>query len=206
VLSHDVAEETAVGTETTLKLFELSPSVKGTTIWVDKRTLEFRPAARLVSGQLYKVNFNLHRLLEVAADLNTFEYTLQVIPQNFEVSVDNIKAYVKTDLKRQKIEGVVYTADFAEDQSVEKMMDQSVEKMMAATQEGATLKVNWIHTGEGKSHSFVVEDVVRKEAASKVTLSFAGSSLNVEHQEEREVEIPALGDFKVMNGLWAILK
>jgi len=191
VLSHDVAEETAVGTETTLKLFELSPSVKGTTIWVDKRTLEFRPAARLVSGQLYKVNFNLHRLLEVAADLNTFEYTLQVIPQNFEVSVDNIKAYVKTDLKRQKIEGVVYTADFAE--------DQSVEKMMAATQEGATLKVNWIHTGEGKSHSFVVEDVVRKEAASKVTLSFAGSSLNVEHQEEREVEIPALGDFKVMN-------
>jgi hypothetical protein len=191
VLSHDVAEETAVGSETTLKLFDLTPAVKGTTIWVDKRTLEFKPAARLVSGQIYKINFNLHRLMEVPVDLKTFEYSLQVIPQNFEVSIDNVKPYVKTDLKRQKIEGMVYTADFAE--------GELVEKMIAATQDGTSLKVNWTHTGEGKTHSFVVEDVARKDAASKVTLAFAGASLNVEHQEEREVEIPALGDFKVVN-------
>ncbi len=191
VLSHDVAEETAVGTEATLKLFDLTPAVKGTTTWVDKRTLEFKPTARLVSGQIYKVNFNLHRLLEVPADLKTFEYSLQVIPQNFEVTIDNVKPYVKTDLKRQKIEGMLYTADFAE--------SESVEKMIAATQDGSTLNVNWTHTGEGKTHSFVVEDVARKDAASKVILAFAGASLNVEHQEEREVEIPALGDFKVVN-------
>lgn len=191
VLSHDVAEETAVGTETTLKLFDLSPAVAGTTMWVDKRTLEFKPAARLVSGQIYKINFNLHRLMEVPADLKMFEYSVQVIPQNFEVSIDNVKPYVKTDLKRQKIEGMVYTADFAE--------GEAVEKMIAATQEGNSLKVNWTHTGEGKSHAFVVEEVARKDAASKVTLAFAGAALNVEHQEEREVEIPALGDFKVVN-------
>ncbi len=191
VLSHDVAEETAVGSETTLKLFDLKPSVKGTTVWVDKRTLEFKPEARLISGQIYKVDFSLSRLMEVPADLKTFEFSLQVIPQNFEVSVDNIKPYVKTDLKRQKIEGVVYTADFAE--------NESVEKMIAANQEGTSLKVSWTHTGEGKTHAFVVEDVARKDAASKVTLAFAGASLNVEHQEEREVEIPALGDFKVVN-------
>lgn len=191
VLSHDVAEETAVGSETTLKLFDLKPSVKGTTVWVDKRTLEFKPEARLISGQIYKVDFSLSRLMEVPADLKTFEFSLQVIPQNFEVSVDNIKPYVKTDLKRQKIEGMVYTADFAE--------NESVEKMIAANQEGTSLKVSWTHTGEGKTHAFVVEDVARKDAASKVTLAFAGASLNVEHQEEREVEIPALGDFKVVN-------
>lgn len=81
VLSHDVAEETAVGTETTLKLFDLSPAVAGTTMWVDKRTLEFKPAARLVSGQIYKINFNLHRLMEVPADLKMFEYSVQVIPK-----------------------------------------------------------------------------------------------------------------------------
>lgn len=191
VLSHDVAEETAVGTETTLKLFDLEPSVKGTTVWIDKRTLEFKPEARLISGQIYKINFNLHRLMEVPADVKTFEFTLQVIPQNFEVSVDNVRPYVKTDLKRQKIEGMVYTADFAE--------NESVEKMIAATQEGTSLKVNWTHTGEGKTHNFVVEEVARKDAASKVMLSFAGAALNIERKEEREVEIPALGDFKVVN-------
>ncbi|MBX2901514.1 MAG: hypothetical protein KF775_17820 [Cyclobacteriaceae bacterium] len=191
VLSHDVAEETAVGTETTLKLFEVTPAVKGTTLWVDKRTLEFKPAARLVAGQVYKINFNLHRLLEVPAELKTFSYSLQVIPQNFEVSIDNVKPYLKTDLKRQKIEGTLYTADFAE--------NDAVEKMASANQDGTALKISWAHTGEGKTHTFVVEEVARKEAASKVVVSFAGSPLQVQHEEAREVEIPALGDFKVVN-------
>lgn len=189
VLSQDVVDSLSIGSETTIKLFELSPSVKGTTIWVDKRTVEFKPEARLVSGQIYEVNFNLARLLEVPKSLATFEYTVQVIPQNYEVSVDNIIPYVKTDLKRQKIEGVVLTADYAD--------NTVVEKMLIANQDGNTLKVNWNHAGEGKQHAFVVEEVVRKEAASKVLLTFLGGTLGVERDDDREVEIPALGDFKV---------
>jgi len=106
-LSQDVVDSLAVGAPTTAKLFEFSPAVKGETIWLDRRTVEFKPAARLVSGQIYEVNFQLSRLMEVPKALNTFEYTVQVIPQNFEVTVDNIKPYAKTDLKRQKIEGVL---------------------------------------------------------------------------------------------------
>lgn len=191
VLSQDVVDSLTIGSETTVKLFDLSPSVNGTTVWVDARTVEFKPEARLVSGQIYEVSFNLARLVEVPKALGTFEYTVQVIPQNFEVSVDNIKPYIKTDLKRQKIEGVVYTADFADQATVEKMLN--------AVQDGNSLKVNWTHTGEGKQHAFVVEEVARKEAASKVSLTFLGSTLGVNRDDDREVEIPALGDFKITN-------
>jgi len=191
VLSQDVVDSLSVGSETTVKLFDLSPSVAGTTFWIDRRTVEFRPTARLTSGQIYEINFQLARLLEVPKSLNTFEYTLQVIPQNFEVTVDNIKPYVKTDLKRQKIEGVLYTADFADNAAVEKILN--------AQQDGNALKVNWVHTSEGKQHTFTVEEVARKEAASKVNLTFLGTGLGVGRDEDREVEIPALGDFKVTN-------
>jgi len=189
VLSRDVVDAASVGDETTVKLFELSPSVKGVTVWLDRRTVEFRPESRLISGQIYEIKFQLSRLLEVPQALSTFEYTLQVIPQNFEVSIENIKPYIKTDLKRQKIEGVIYTADYAE--------NTAVEKMLAAQQEGKSLKVNWSHTTEGKQHLFTIEDVARKESVSVVKLALSGESLGVEQNDDREVEIAALGDFKV---------
>lgn len=191
VLSKDVVDSTYVGDETTVKLFDLTPSVKGTTVWLDRRTVEFRPETRLVSGQIYEVKFQLSRLIEVPQSLQSFEYTLQVIPQNFEVTVENIKPYVKTDLKRQKIEGTLLTADFAE--------HEAVEKMLSAQQDGKDLKVNWSHTAEGKQHLFTVEDVSRKESASMVKLGFSGASLGIEQNDEKEVEIAALGDFKVTN-------
>jgi alpha-2-macroglobulin len=61
------------------------------------------------------------------------------------------------------------------------------------------LKVNWSHTTEGKQHSFIIEEVARKDKPSMVKLGFSGESLGVEQSEDREVEIPALGDFKVTN-------
>jgi len=191
IFSQDAVDSSAIGNETSAKLFEFSPSVQGTTIWHDRRTVEFKPTARLVSGQIYEVNVLLGKLFQVASDLSTFEYTFQVIPQNFEVSVENVKPYVKTQLARQKIEGTLLTADFAE--------NEAVEKMMTADQEGKSLKVTWTHAGEGKQHLFVVEEVSRKESASIVKLSINGQAIGIEQSVNKDVEILALGDFKVTN-------
>ena len=192
MLSEDVVDSTLAGQETSVKLFEFKPSVTGKTVWLDKRTVEFRPEKRLLSGQIYEVNFFLSKLKEnIPSELRTFEYTFQVIPLNFEVSIDNIKPYEKTDLRRQKIEGVLLTSDFAE--------NGPVEKMLSAQQDGKNLKITWNHVAEGKQHSFVVEDVARKESSSKVAVSVDGGSINIEQRDDREVEIPALGDFKVIN-------
>ncbi len=191
ILSQDVVDSSAIGNETSVKLFSFSPAITGKTVWLDRRTVEFTPKDRLISGQLYEVSFALAKLLEVPKELGVFGYTFQVIPQNFEVAIGNVKPYVKTELTRQKIEGTVYTADFAE--------AVGVEKMMKAQQEGKSLTVNWNHVADGKQHIFIVEDVVRKDAASAVQLELNGKELGITQSENREVEIPALGDFKVTN-------
>jgi uncharacterized protein YfaS (alpha-2-macroglobulin family) len=190
VLSKEVVDSASLG-ETSIKLFGFSPSIKGTTVWLDQRTVEFRPASRLTSGQVYEGEFNLSRLMEVPKNLSVFKYSFQTMPQNFELTVDNVTSYSKTELQRQKVEGLLITADFAE--------NTSVEKMLTAQQEGKFLLVKWSHTGEGKHHAFTVEDVARKDKASTVSLAVAGSVLGVDQADQREVEIPALGDFKVMN-------
>jgi alpha-2-macroglobulin len=192
VLSQPVADTSEIGEETSVKLFSFQPGISGKTMWLDDHTVEFKPDSRLQSGQVYEVNFFLSKLLPgVDSNLETFEYTFQVIPQNFEVSIQNIVPYVKTELKRQKIEGALTTADYAS--------PEAIEKILGAQQEGQALKVSWSHANDGKQHTFIVEDIARKEAATKVNISIAGKNIGVERNEEKEVEIPSLSDFKLMN-------
>jgi uncharacterized protein YfaS (alpha-2-macroglobulin family) len=191
MFSRDAVDSTLIGQESSVNLFDFSPNIKGKTVWVDKRMVEFRPDGRLTSGQVYEVSFKLSKLMEVPPTLKNFEYSFQVMPQNFEINIDNIKPYVKTELTRQKVEGTLLTADFADGNAVEKMME--------ASQEGKGLKVTWQHNGEGKQHIFVIEEVARKEAASSVKISANGKSLGVDNTVTKEVEVPSLNDFKLMN-------
>jgi len=190
VLTKDVIDSSAVG-EAGEKFFDFSPSIKGTAFWLNRRTIEFKPSSRLRQGQVYEVSFYLSKLMTVPKELETFEYSFQVTPQNYELTIDNVRPYERTKLTRQKIEGSITTADFAE--------SADIEKMFTAQQEGKSLAVSWTHTTEGKQHSFIVEDVERKDQASSVRLAVDGEVLDVKHNEEKQIEIPALGDFKVTN-------
>lgn len=191
VLAKDVADSAVIGQESSVNLFDFSPAIKGKIFWIDARTLEFRPEGRLTSGQVYEVNFELSKLMFVPNDLKTFKYSFQVIPQNFEATIDNIKPYVKTELKRQKIEGVLNTADFAESAIIEKMLE--------AKQEKNALKVSWVHGTDGKQHNFIIEDVSRKADSSVVDLVVKGGPLGLSRDDEQQITIPALGDFKIVN-------
>lgn len=191
VLAKNVADSASIGQESSVDMFSFSPAIKGKIFWVDARTLEFRPDNRLPSGQAYEATFKLSKVMVVPNDFKEFKYSFQVVPQNFETSIDNIKPYVKTELKRQKIEGVLNTADFAENAVIEKMLE--------AKQDKNALKVSWVHGADGKQHNFIIEDVARKADSSIVNLTVKGNPLGVKRDDEREITIPALGDFKIVN-------
>ncbi|MFM9839709.1 MAG: alpha-2-macroglobulin family protein [Cyclobacteriaceae bacterium] len=191
IFTKEAVDSTSIGQETSVKLFNFSPSLKGKTTWLDRRTIEFKPETRMNAGQVFEVAFNLSKLFAVSKELASFDYSFQVMPQNFELSIDNLKPYIKTELKRQKVEGTLTTADFAE--------AEAVEKIISAQQEGKNLKINWQHAGEGKQHSFVIEEVARKEAASAVKISANGKSIGIDRTKDEDVEVPALGDFKLMS-------
>ena len=192
VFHNDMVDSTFVGRESSEKLFDFTPSLKGKTVWLDKRTVEFRPENRMASGKIYTTKIFLSKLTgDLPEELRTFEYTFQVIPQNFEVAILSIKPYDQTDLKRQKIEGGFNTADYAS--------AKEVEKAVVASQEGKPLNLTWTHAEDGRQHRFVVEEVVRKTEAGKVVVRADGSSLRIDRVQEIQVDIPPLGDFKLMN-------
>ena len=184
VLAQSLADSSEIGQEVSAKLFDFSPTIKGKAFWLDGRTIEFRPNDRLTSGQMYEAQFFLSKLFKTSEDLQTFEYTFQVITQNFEVNIDNQRPYVKTELKRQRIEGTLFTADVAD--------VAAVEKVLSAAQEGKGLNITWAHAGDGKQHTFSIEEVSRGEVASKVVLTSNGETLSVKKEDKLEIEIPSL--------------
>lgn len=190
-LASAVADTSMVGNEVASKLFSFSPSLTGKTYWVDERTVEFRPEQRMPNGQVYEATFLLSRISKVSGELSEFVFGFQVRPQNFTLLVENIKPYVKTELARQRIEGKLHTADFAS--------QEAVEQILSANQDGKTLNVSWTHNTDGLDHNFVVEDVTRRDKGSEVVISLSGKALGIERDSEERVEIPALGDFKLMN-------
>ncbi|ELR69099.1 hypothetical protein C900_05488 [Fulvivirga imtechensis AK7] len=188
-LAMDVADSSMFGKEVEKKIFAFEPSVKGKALWVDSRTVEFQPAEKLKSGQIYSVKFQLAKLQKVPEGLDVFDYQFQVIEQNFELSIENIETVDKSSLKEQRIVGVLHTADAAD--------DTEVEKLMTAVQDGKSLPVAWQHSQS--EHRFVVGGVERKGEKSKVILTVNGTALGVDKKKEEGVNIAALGDFTLID-------
>lgn len=196
VFTRDMIDSMHAGQESIEKLFEFSPSISGKTVWLDKRTVEFRPEDRMTPGEVYHAKFFLSRIAnELPDDLRTFEYSFQVIPQNFEVVIVNTKAYTTTALQNGKIEGIINTADYAQAERVEESME--------AVQEGKKLDLTWTHAADGRQHLFVVEEVVRKEKTGKVDISVNGSPIGIDRSQNLQVEIPSITDFRLMRA-WVV--
>lgn len=185
-----IADTEQIGQEVPQKLFRLKPAVAGKTYWIDTKTVEFVPQERLLPDTQYKVVFSLEKLLpEVTVDYTTFEFSVITMQQNFTVDIEGLTTYEVRDLKRQKLSGIFHTADYAE--------DQAVEKGLIAYQDGQGLNISWNHDAEGKIHRFTVENIQRGDNASKVKLTSSGEALKIDKKSDVEVEVPALGDFKL---------
>jgi alpha-2-macroglobulin len=172
-------------------LISFSPGIKGQTIWINNRTIEFRPESRLKSGERYSVTFKLGKLKVVPKKFEEFVFDFQVIKQSFSTSITGIKPYVKTDLERQKLTGVVYTADYADENEIKDLLE--------AKQNGNNLSVVWESATDGKTHSFQIDSIKRTKDQQLVNLKWNGNSIGVDSKSEDSYEIPSLDDFKIMN-------
>ncbi|MCG8701274.1 MAG: MG2 domain-containing protein, partial [Bacteroidales bacterium] len=69
----------------------------------------------------------------------------------------------------------------------------------SAKQNNRGLPITWTHSDNRKEHFFVVDSIERKDTEQELTLNWDGSTINVDEKGKDEVEIPAIGDFKILN-------
>ena len=171
--------------------FDFTPSIKGKAYWIDNKTIEFRPDEKLPSDQFYDANFALSEIMTVPDNLKNFQFQFKSLKQGFDVAVDNIKSYDKSNYGFEKVVGTFFTADAAD--------NEQVEKALTATQNDKLFVIKWTHDGDKKTHTFTIDSVKRGSTASEVVLRWNGEGLGVKEEAEKIIEIPAIGDFKIVN-------
>ncbi|MDG1477510.1 MAG: alpha-2-macroglobulin family protein [Vicingaceae bacterium] len=172
-------------------LFDFDPNIEGEAYWKDSYTVAFKPTEYLTSGMLYGAEFDLSELMEVPKDLEVLAFQFQTIKQAVEVYFDGMEAYDDQDLKWQKIKGSINTADVA--------LSSEIEELFKASQNNNELSLTWEHGENNKWHTFVIDSVSRTEDKGEVNLTWEAKNIGAEENGEMDIEIPALGDFKVMN-------
>ena len=172
-------------------LFSFKPSIKGKAIWIDSRTIEFCPETKLPPKKFYEVEFFLSKLIKVPDSLTTMEFQFQTMQQDYEIKIENHKAYNKSDLSLEKLYGTLNTADIAD--------DKQIEKVLTAKQGDRQLSITWVHDAQKKIHYFQVDSVRRGKVKSYVTLIYKGKPIEAKTKGEQTTEIPFLGDFSITN-------
>jgi len=187
-LANDYANQEDIGKPVDASLFRFSPDIKGTTIWRDSRTIEFKPAEKLPANKKYTAKFYLEKLLKVPSELEVFKFRFETMAQNFSVSVDNLKPGTNNTYS---LLGTVTTADVADNKEVEKILNAKVN--------GNDLKIKWIHELDKKTHRFQTDSIIRKKNKGEILLEWDGKALDVDLEGKSEIEIPSQDEFKLTN-------
>jgi uncharacterized protein YfaS (alpha-2-macroglobulin family) len=172
------------------ELFDIEPAVDGKAYWVDARTVEFKPEKDLKPNQLYQVSFKLSKVMKVPSKFKTFTFNAQVVKPSFAVEEYGLKA-MNNSKDLMTLSGEINTADVEE--------SAKIEKVLTATINGTPQKLKWQHNEVNKVYAFTIDNIKRGNAEQKITLEWNGSAMDIGQKDKKEIPVPAVNDFRVLN-------
>ena len=171
------------------KLFSFEPNLSGSINWIDNYTVEFIPSDFLPSGTEFNVNFSVSKILP-EKNIPDFSFTFQTLKQAIFQNLIGIQQANSNDYSILKYLGEIQTADNAD--------FDNIEKIISAFQDGNQLDVIWETTESPKTYQFIIEGIKRSESASEVSINWDGNIINANEKGSEIIQIPALGDFKLI--------
>ncbi len=171
------------------ELFGFSPAVAGVAYWTNARTIEFKPEKELQPGQLYEVNFKLGKVTTVPAEFKEFRFSVQTIKPSFVVREFGLKA-VNNSKDKMILTGEIESADVEQ--------GKAFEEILTATLNKDPVPIKWIHNESARLHGFTVQDITRGQSAKELQLNWDGAPLKIKIKESKTLEVPPVGDFKVL--------
>ena len=172
-------------------IFDFSPSIKGKAYWVDARTIEFRPEGKLDPDKSYSADFKLKKIVNVPSQFEHFKFGFQTVKPDFTVTFTGLQTETNTSTDKMKLGGVIQTADSEDEASIEKIINVSFP---------TAVTVKWMHNSVTKTHQFTVNGLTREQdKVNPLTVNWDGSSLNVDKKGNQSFDVPAIGDFKVLD-------
>ncbi len=181
-----------INSEADPKLFDFSPSIKGKAYWVGNNVVEFVPeAGELDRGKIYHAEFQLGKVAKVSEDMENFEFSFQVVEQNFAIENEIYTSMSSSDSKLGKVEGNIRFND--------KIDIEKVKAMLTAELPGVgTLPVKVSATEEDKVFRYTIENIQRQSEDRTLIIKANGKSIQVDKIAVDSTLIPEAGVFKLL--------
>jgi uncharacterized protein YfaS (alpha-2-macroglobulin family) len=184
----NVVPASRVGTDASANV-TIAPAFKGKIVFAAQNEIVATPAGgQLAPGTTYKVSISSGGLTGVPAISKPFEFTVQTLTPNFDVSTLGLDIDPAND-ERMVLRGTVTTADVEQ--------DEPVEKILRADLGGRSLPVVWQHHGEAQHHDFMIAGIDRTATSQALILRWDGTPIAVKNSSELTVDVPARGEFTV---------
>lgn len=182
------ATEVAAAGRDASDVLQITPAVKGAAGFVNARELVFTPARSFDAGAKYRIALKPDGLTGVPAKLAPFEFTVQVKPPEFDVSVEGLTADSRAD-RSMSVRGAIATADAEE--------AAKVEQLIKASYAGKPVAIQWTHSAEGQRHAFEIRGLARAAQEQTLGLSWDGKPIGAKTRGERKLAVPARDRFIV---------
>ncbi len=188
-LSQDAKTTHSIGEPVKENLFEFTPEVKGKAIWLDARTIEFKPDNMLKPDELYNVDFKLGKVTNVPSKFEHMKFSLHTLTPAFKVTENGLRS--SGSKETMFLNGNLETSDFEE--------PAAVEKILSAKAADKDLKLVWQHSNNNKTHSFTINNIPRGLNENSLHLKWDGAPLNITNKNERTISVPSQSEFKVLD-------
>lgn len=169
--------------------FSFEPEIKGRTVWVSDRVIEFIPSEPLSPNQFYNVDFHLKNVTDVDKGFEHFNFQVSTYEQQISMSVDGLESYDNYNVEWQKLTGTLSTTDYAD--------TAAIRKVIGIMQDGKQLAVHISSNSGNTEFYYSVDSIRREEAAGTVTVRWSGAAIGSMSSGSEQVNVPALGDFTV---------
>lgn len=172
-------------------VLEIKPDIKGSFIWLDNRTLSLIPDESLKPGTTYQCELQLNKITNVPDALKTMIFQFQTKQQSIVVDWKGLNSLDDENLQWQQLKGVLRCSDYAS--------ETGIMQTFRASQNGKDLRITWSHNSSGTEHEFTIDSISRKKEKEEILVQWNGKAIQSTDEGEKNVSIPPLGDFKLMN-------
>lgn len=190
VLNQPFEGDSTIMEKMTDNLFKFSPSIKGKSHWIDSRIIEFIPAKKLPSGQLYESTFNLPLVSKSSKTVGKMIFRFQIIRQDFMIQEDGFHCYPGNS-SLYYLSGTLKTADVTD--------ATQIPIVMKAFQAGRNLKISWQNNEDRKEFKFRIDSIVRTAKIETLKIESNGEAIDCKRSTSEKFDIPSLGTFSVID-------
>jgi len=186
ILNNDTQEKE--GSELRRGILSFEPKVKGKAYWLNSHEIEFVPESEFINGVDYVAKLKLSEIITVSKDFKSFVFPFTVIKQSLSIHEDGLKQY--SDGKHMKYIAKLVSADYLSKEKVENILKVENAK-----------DLNWSHSVDGRTHTFVIDSILKTGASQFINIEWDGSAYNIKDRGNKKIEIPAKGEFFVIDVL-----